>query len=164
MSLTNIYILLCENNKYYIGKSKDVIMRYQQHLDGEGSSWTKVHKPLKIIKIIENVSPFDEDKYTKEYMAKYGIDNVRGGSYTQENLESSVYETLQNEIWSAQDKCLLCGKKGHFANECKTSRPHIVTAEPRTFLPKSQGCFRCGRTGHFQKDCYATKTVTGKLL
>ena len=31
--------------------------------------------------------PFDEDKYTIEYMYEYAIDNVRGGIYITETLD-----------------------------------------------------------------------------
>jgi hypothetical protein len=40
-------------------------------------------------KIIKNCSSFDEDKYVKEYIAKYGIDKVRGGSYVTNDLTPS---------------------------------------------------------------------------
>ena len=72
MSTTNIYILKLKNNKYYVGKSNDVNKRFQQHVSGSGSSWTATHEPIKILKVIENASQFDEDKYVKEYMNKYG--------------------------------------------------------------------------------------------
>ena len=65
MSKTNIYILRLEDTKYYIGKSDNVMNRYKQHLDGNASAWTKKYKPVLLEKIIENVSPFEEDKITK---------------------------------------------------------------------------------------------------
>jgi predicted GIY-YIG superfamily endonuclease len=70
--MTNIYILRLEGGKYYVGKSEDVINRYQQHMNGGGSSWTRKYKPISLEKTIENASPFEEDKITKEYMSKYG--------------------------------------------------------------------------------------------
>ena len=115
---TSIYILTLESGKYYVGKSNTVMERYQQHVSGEGSVWTRLYKPTGILKIIEKAGPFDEDKFTKEMMAIHGIDNVRGGIYTTEKISAANCSTLQREIWAAQDCCLICGKKGHFANEC----------------------------------------------
>ena len=70
---TNIYVLNLEGGFYYVGKTNDIAKRYQQHLDGKGSSWTKIHKPLSISEIKPCTSAMDEDKYTKEYMIKYFV-------------------------------------------------------------------------------------------
>ena len=94
-----------EGGRYYIGRSDDVIKRYQQHTSGLGSAWTKKYKPVRILDTIENVSPFDEDKITKEYMAKYGIENVRGGSYVEIELSELQTEALKIELWQAKDLC-----------------------------------------------------------
>lgn len=118
MSTTNIYILKLKNNKYYIGKTNDVNKRFQQHVSGTGSSWTSTHEPIKILKVIENASQFDEDKYVKEYMNKYGIDNVRGGAYVSNELDEVQKYSLQKEIWGANDLCTQCGRKGHFVKDC----------------------------------------------
>ena len=64
MSQTTIYVLKLEGGKYYVGKTGDLIARYQQHLSGEGSSFTRLHKPIKVIRTVTNASPFDEDKIT----------------------------------------------------------------------------------------------------
>ena len=45
-----IYILKLKNNKYYISKTQNVENRYEQHLNGKGSSWTKKYKQISIIK------------------------------------------------------------------------------------------------------------------
>jgi hypothetical protein len=116
--MTTIYILRLKGGRYYIGKSDNVNARYQQHLNGSGSAWTRKYAPLSLERTIEHASAFDEDKYTKEYMAKYGIDKVRGGSYVQLKLSEEQTELLQREIWGATDACMICGKKGHFAQKC----------------------------------------------
>jgi predicted GIY-YIG superfamily endonuclease len=118
MSKTNIYILLLEGERYYIGKSNNVNSRYQEHINGNGSAWTRKYKPISIQKIIKNVSSFEEDKITKEYMSKYGIDKVRGGSYVELELSDFHISALQMEIWAAKDLCTQCGRKGHFVTNC----------------------------------------------
>ena len=115
---TNIYILKLESGKYYIGKSSDPISRYQDHLAGKGSFWTRLYKPISLDKVIPHSSPFDEDKYTKEYMMKYGIQNVRGGSYVTEELDEEQVYLLQREIWAATNKCIRCGRGSHFVATC----------------------------------------------
>jgi len=116
---TTIYILQLNNDKYYVGKTNRLIDdRYKEHLDGIGSFWTKKYKPLSVIKQIEYSSPFDEDRYVKEYMAIYGIKNVRGGSYNQEELNSETIKFLKNELRTSNNECYKCGSTNHFASEC----------------------------------------------
>ena len=119
MANTNIYILRLEGGRYYIGKSDNVMYRYQQHLNGNGSAWTRKYKPVSLEKTIENVSSFEEDKFTKEYMSKYGIEKVRGGSYVEIELSEFHIEALKMEIWGAKDLCSQCGRSGHFIKDCK---------------------------------------------
>ena len=117
-SNTSIYVLRLEGGRYYIGKSDNVMNRYQQHLNGNGSAWTRKYKPVSFERTIENVSPFEEDKITKEYMSKYGIDKVRGGSYVEVELSEFHIDALQMEIWAAKDLCTQCGRSGHFIKDC----------------------------------------------
>ena len=52
-----------------MGKTENPQFRLKSHFNSYGSTWTKKYPPIKVIKIIPNCSNFDEDKYTKEYMA-----------------------------------------------------------------------------------------------
>ena len=63
-------------------------------------------------------------------MGKYGIDNVRGGSYVQLILPQEQREMLQREIWSAQNRCVNCGEEGHFILQCKKPRKELAPVEP----------------------------------
>jgi predicted GIY-YIG superfamily endonuclease len=116
--LCSVYVLALEGGRYYVGRTKDISSRYEQHLNGNGSFWTKKYKPIALEKTFENVSVFEEDKVTKEYMDKYGIDMVRGGSYVQIELSEIQKRTLTSEIWSAKDLCNRCGRSSHFVKNC----------------------------------------------
>ena len=116
-SLTNIYCLLLENGKYYIGKANNIEKRFRQHINGNGAVWTKLHKPIQILEKHENVSSFMEDRFVKEYMFRYGIDNVRGGSYIKPVLTQCQIYNLTREIWMATDCCFNCGDT-HYCRDC----------------------------------------------
>jgi hypothetical protein len=115
---TNIYFLELKNNKYYIGKSTEVELKYKIHLNGTATYWTNINKPISIIKIINDISPYELDKYVKEYMYKYGIANVRGGSYYQLKLNDNTIKKLENELNTCYDMCYKCSKSYHFVTEC----------------------------------------------
>jgi len=115
---TNIYILELENDKYYVGKSTDVDVKYKFHLNGTATYWTNINKPISIIRTINDISPYELDKYVKEYMIKYGIANVRGGSYYQLKLNDNTIRKLENKLNTCYDLCYKCCKSYHFVSEC----------------------------------------------
>jgi predicted GIY-YIG superfamily endonuclease len=117
--MVDIYILRLKYQKYYVGKTNSLISRINEHFNSEGSKWTKKYKPLELVETIKNCDDFDEDKYTLKYMVKYGMDNVRGGSFSRINLSSENKITLKQMINGATDKCFSCGKTGHFTNKCE---------------------------------------------
>ena len=141
---TNIYVLRLEGGRYYVGKSEDVMARYSQHLKGGGSAWTRKHKPVALEKTIKNVSPFQEDSITKEYMSKYGIDKVRGGSYVEVELSDFHKDALNMEIWGAKDLCSQCGRKGHWVKECRATTD--VSGNKIEYEEDEWGCNFCDRT------------------
>jgi len=114
----NIYILRLEKGKYYVGKTYDVDKRYREHKTGVGSVWTRTYPPLGIDQVIRDASPFDEDKYVKKYMSIYGLDAVRGGSYSQMVLGSEQKRAIESELRTAEGSCMRCGRTGHFAETC----------------------------------------------
>ncbi len=92
-----LYVLKLQNNKYYVGITKDIDHRLQEHVAGKGSWFTKLYKPEKIIQadrytdISEN-EMFDIETFvTVEYMQKYGINNVRGGKLMSKNSNHFVH-------------------------------------------------------------------------
>lgn len=187
--MEEIYVLQLQNGKYYVGKTSDFERRYQEHKTGYGSVWTSMHKPIKVVELRTLKDEHDENNTTKQYMKKYGIDNVRGGSYTQTNLPDSFKTTLEAEIRGSTNACFKCGLQGHFAKECNVtirnktkpttnmglrefaehlSKKYLSICDECDCDPcscqKSYGrdtCYRCGRTGHWAEDCYATYHAKG---
>lgn len=116
----NLYVLRLAHNRYYVGKTTNTVkIRYEQHKKGFGSQWTKLYKPVEIIEQFESTNKFIEDMYTKKYMDLFGIDYVRGGSYSSVELEDWQIKSLTHELRTSNDLCFKCGKHGHYASTCK---------------------------------------------
>ena len=60
----HIYAIECDNKSIYIGLTKDLKNRWNQHSTGKGGAdWTKKHKPVRIF-------PIEKAKTLKEAMNK----------------------------------------------------------------------------------------------
>lgn len=116
--MINLYVLGLTGGKYYIGKTRRGVERIWEQVNGLGSSWVKRYPPQSLIDFTSNCDPFDEDKLTLMYMARYGIENVRGGSFCEINLTRANRKTIYKMINTASDRCYICGLDGHFADAC----------------------------------------------
>lgn len=138
MDKFTIYVLKCKNDKYYVGKTeKNINDRFLEHQSGKGSEWTNKYEPLQIIEFFKNSDSYDEDTTTKKYMQIYGIENVRGGSYSQINLPTYKIKALNDEFNSSTNACYRCGRKGHFVDNCYAGthvNGNILTKKPGTNL------------------------------
>jgi predicted GIY-YIG superfamily endonuclease len=134
-----LYTLQLQSGKYYVGKSDDPDTRYLAHKNGNGAAWTKIHRPVKLLEIRELKGEHDETNTTKDLMKKYGIDNVRGGSYTQSVLDDATKAVLEREILGNTDKCYKCAQSGHFANRCPNKKVEVEEED-------EWGCDHCDMT------------------
>ena len=173
---TTIYVLKLEGGKFYVGRTdKNAIARFKEHKAGKGSAWTRKYKPIKL-EYVKNGDKFDEDKLTKQYMEKYGIGNVRGGTYCQITLGDETIEMISKELNGGTNKCYNCGKMGHYIKNCPyeqvevwccnycnkefSSQRGCTMHENMHCKEKPKHCTRCNRDGHTVNQCYAkTKIV-----
>lgn len=156
---TTIYTIELQNNKYYVGRSSVPKQRILQHFHEEGSKYTKLYKPLKVLSQVKG-DAFDEEKYTLLCMEKYGIDNVRGGSYCNLKLTQYDKDKALQTIRSISDKCYKCGKKGHFAKDCYQDNCNEldVNCYQDNCSESDEVCMACGGTGvsYWSDDCYGS--------
>jgi hypothetical protein len=116
-----VYVLQLENGKYYVGRSESdegVDSRIDIHKQSAGSAWTSKHKFVKEISRKRNCSAYQEDLVTVQMMQKYGLANVRGGSYCNDTLQNYQERCIKDQICTATGCCFKCLKTGHFAKDC----------------------------------------------
>lgn len=171
-----IYIATCTDGKYYIGRTDDPTTRLLAQLNGKGSQWTKMYKVIEFRIFLGE--PADEDKYTIKYMAQFGIENVRGGSYSKIELEEADINMANKQCANITDNCFACGGTGHFAKRCKQKLTTVekkiskvlkekkilkIHEDPEEESPKSEkkACEKCGRTSHTTDKCFAKRTKYG---
>ncbi len=49
MANSYLYILKCRDNSYYVGSTKDVGLRFWQHFNGEGATYTIKRLPVQLV-------------------------------------------------------------------------------------------------------------------
>jgi hypothetical protein len=155
---TYIYILKLENHNYYIGKTNSLEKRFNEHYEGKGGEYTKKYKMKSIKKIIENVDPKDLDKYVIKYMNKYGVDHVRGGSFSSINLSSEQISVLNKFGVKSikQSNIETCSIRDKKCNQTQTQKIKESKRDEikKVVIRNANGtCYRCGRDGHYIEQC-----------
>lgn len=93
-----IYVFELTDHKIFLYSS---FQKEDYQIKLEAELYYDYLKKYKIIGIIEKKlqkTPFDIDYYVKQYMYIYGIVNVRGGSYIEENLSDCKSKVLNEEF------------------------------------------------------------------
>lgn len=116
----SIYVLKLIQNKFYVGRSENVVQRFQQHQDCLGSAWTRKYPVVGLAETLP-VTDFGELSTTLRYMKMYGIENVRGDVYSNINLTSRQIDDINLHIRHENGLCLKCGSDEHFMADCKQS-------------------------------------------
>lgn len=99
-----LYILRLRDGYFYVGTttSSSISLCIRNHYSGNDVEWTRIHKPVALVKQIECSEGLNrclqEDLYVKQLMLEHGLERVRGGTYScvELNLEQKV--ALENEF------------------------------------------------------------------
>jgi len=120
---TQVYILELQHGRVYVGSSKDVRKRIQQHSNGSGSAYTRAYRPTGVLLPrlgnIDGEGDAAERDETLRYMMLRGIPYVRGWKFTQVDMSLDDFDEAEANIRELFNLCRRCGYKGHFINHCK---------------------------------------------
>jgi hypothetical protein len=98
MSDLKLYAIELENRKVFLHVSPPI---YEKYLFQECKimfEFVKKNNPIRILNEIELEDVLKINYYVKYFMRHYGINNVRGGSYTEEVLPDYLLKLLKSEI------------------------------------------------------------------
>ena len=103
-----VYVLKLEHDRYYVGWSgKSDLSRIKRHFAGNGAKWTKYYKPLKVLKVLPNGTPLDEEAITIWLAFEKGFDKVRGGTYALTGkLQTCSYLSTKDTFYTGHGLCI----------------------------------------------------------
>jgi len=156
-----IYALKCQKDKYYIGKTFNVQIEYNEHLDGTFCDITKEYKPCDIDSIFELSDKIKYPDIISKYIIKYGKDNIYFESIDVKEVKKLIKKNNQNcschDIWLVECKLNL---RDSFWSKLFSNVFNKMTKN----FKDSRICVRCGRYGHFMDQCYSKKHIEGHSL
>ena len=120
--MVNIYVLKLKQRKYYVGKTDHTLQRFNQHMRKNGAKWTKKYPVVDLYDFHPRMKASDENRITREMMRKFGVANVRGGSWTKVNMTKSEIARLEAKLNQKKSvstkKCTRCGRDSHTKSKC----------------------------------------------
>lgn len=94
-----LFIIKCQEEKYYLGLSKNFVSIFFKHLENHDNiPWMNTYKPMKLMHIDHFFNVKMLNNCVIYYMYIYGIENVRGGIYSDLTLDLNQYNEISNKI------------------------------------------------------------------
>ncbi len=158
-----IYVLKCQKDKYFINKTYNVQIEYNEHLDGTFCDLTKEFKPYDIDCIFEVNEKVKLEFIIAQYVNKYGSSNIHF-------LDGSNQKEIKKYRKEKSNKCI-CDKE-HWFTECKLNTKdkfwtillNKVVNKLTVDFQKYGICYRCGRYGHDIDECFSKTHIEGFYL
>lgn len=172
-----IYVLECENGKYYVGSTSHRRQRRRQHFDSSrgGSAFTRQNRPIRVCaeyrRIPQKYYLGMEAKITAELMLQFGINNVRGAmfsetrNYTIADIDSLTaflghfndlsYAHVRSTLKEALPPTGVDGG-GNAAAAKRRKRKRARMRKKEKMKTRKGRCFRCGKEGHYSYECSET--------
>lgn len=94
-----VYVLRLQDDCWYVGQTYKLATRLRGHFGAGGAIWTRAHKPIEVVELHWGNKHLENMK-TLEYMAKYGIDKVRGGRWCPLVLPTKMLDSLIPKVHS----------------------------------------------------------------
>lgn len=92
-----LYFISLNNNKMFLHadfkKDYDVVMEECADM----FEYVQLHAPQKVVYAMVVHDLYDIDKHVKQFMHLFGIDDTRGGSYTEVHLADYMIKTIEHE-------------------------------------------------------------------
>jgi predicted GIY-YIG superfamily endonuclease len=134
-----LYLLELENNNLYVGITRNVIQRFEQHRSGTGSQWTSRHKPLRILRYVdtgltsESEAARIEDALTVQIMELFGRHCVRGGQYCMLDQADVDAALVRQGHWLGSPQLRSAGQLGQRSRTCCRDGPEVLRVTRRRY-------------------------------
>jgi hypothetical protein len=108
-SPVSLFLLELEHGKFYAGASSDPVKALEECRErlGSFSQWTQIHRPVRLREVVRVAQVVDLDVYVRKWMLQYGVENVRGGSWSSVRLTDKDRQVLSVEL-PRQGGCVVC--------------------------------------------------------
>jgi predicted GIY-YIG superfamily endonuclease len=84
---TSFFVMELEHGKYFVGASQDPVKTLEEHREGlTRITWTQIHRPIRLLSIVPVAVKEQLDDYVCQWMREEGMENVRGGSWSDVRL------------------------------------------------------------------------------
>lgn len=83
-----VYAIECDNKSVYIGQSRNLVQRWEQHCQGKGARWTRKYKPVRLFYAEKCFS------FKQAWKRERELKKTMGRSYLKKILKESPDKTV----------------------------------------------------------------------